>query len=224
MQCSKRLRKEWSTMDATLKFNLRAGIKATNQRTSFKRFFYCDWPLLFAGISTRTHNPIFGKQKQQKFALKFQPPSPNEAKFIGRPEWAPACNNIQRIYAYEYPDIPAPFCNLCKPWTGTHFVKYWYVCELFSSYCFYSVWKGDLFSGIDFYSSSRGMFGPGLDGNRPRCAPFWDDFFACVVKNGRNEQWALCKEYREDFMECLHHKKLVRFCCLLVSLSDLENV
>ena len=55
------------------------------------------------------------------------------------------------------------------------------------------------------------MFGPGLDGNRPRCAPFWDDFFACVVKNGRNEQWALCKEQREDFMECLHHKKLVRF-------------
>ncbi|CAH3110436.1 unnamed protein product [Pocillopora meandrina] len=52
------------------------------------------------------------------------------------------------------------------------------------------------------------MFGPGLDGNRPRCAPFWDDFFACVVKNGRNEQWALCKEQREDFMECLHHKKL----------------
>ncbi|KAL9980488.1 hypothetical protein ACROYT_G009088 [Oculina patagonica] len=52
------------------------------------------------------------------------------------------------------------------------------------------------------------MFGPGLDGNRPRCAPFWDDFFACVVRVGRNDQWVQCQNFREDYLECLHHKKL----------------
>lgn len=50
-------------MDATLKFNLRAAIKATNHKRSFERFSYCDWPLLFAGISTQTQEPIFGKHK-----------------------------------------------------------------------------------------------------------------------------------------------------------------
>ena len=51
--------------------------------------------------------------------------------------------------------------------------------------------------------------GPGLSGNRPRCAPFWDDFLACVVRVGRNDQWVQCQNYREDYLECLHHKKLV---------------
>lgn len=50
--------------------------------------------------------------------------------------------------------------------------------------------------------------GPGLSGNRPRCAPFWDDFLACVVKVGPNDQWVQCQNYREDYLECLHHKKL----------------
>ena len=51
--------------------------------------------------------------------------------------------------------------------------------------------------------------GPGLSGNRPRCAPFWDDFLACVVRVGPNDQWVQCQNYREDYLECLHHKKLV---------------
>ena len=60
-----------------------------------------------------------------------------------------------------------------------------------------------------FSSLFSRMFGPGLDGNRPRCAPFWDDFFACVVRVGRNDQWVQCQNFREDYLECLHHKKLV---------------
>ena len=51
--------------------------------------------------------------------------------------------------------------------------------------------------------------GPGLAGNRPRCAPFWDDFLACVLRVGPNDQWVQCQNYREDYLECLHHKKLV---------------
>ena len=91
MQCAKRLRKEWSQMDATLKFNLRAAIKVTNHKRSFERFSYCDWPLLFAGISTRTQEPIFGKQKACDKAC-------TDSLVCKRPR-----ATIQRIYAQRIP-------------------------------------------------------------------------------------------------------------------------
>ena len=50
----------------------------------------------------------------------------------------------------------------------------------------------------------------GIDGNRSRCAPFWDEFLSCVNRVGRRDHWEQCRNYREDYMECLHHKKLVR--------------
>ena len=78
-------------MDATLKFNLRAAIKATNHKRSFERFSYCDWPLLFAGISTRTQEPIFGKQKACDKAC-------TDSLVFKRPR-----ATLQRIYAPRIP-------------------------------------------------------------------------------------------------------------------------
>ena len=49
----------------------------------------------------------------------------------------------------------------------------------------------------------------GVDGNRSRCSAFWDDLMGCVEQVGRNDQWKKCQNEREDYFECLHHKKLV---------------
>lgn len=113
-------------MDATQKFNLRAAIKATNHKISFERFSYCDWPLLFAGISTRTQEPIFGKQKACTDSLVFKRPRAT----------------LQRIYAPRIPGYSTfIFVILSKLCSDTIFSKYWYVCVLFSIYCFYVLEK-----------------------------------------------------------------------------------
>ena len=49
----------------------------------------------------------------------------------------------------------------------------------------------------------------GVDGNRSRCSAFWDHLMSCVEQAGRNDQWQKCQNEREDYFECLHHKKLV---------------
>ena len=110
MQCAKRLRKEWSQMDATLKFNLRAAIKVTNHKRSFERFSYCDWPLLFAGISTRTQEPIFGKQKACDKAC-------TDSLVFKRPR-----ATLQRIYA---PRIPG---------YSTFILSFWANCALIQTF------------------------------------------------------------------------------------------
>ena len=110
MQCAKRLRKEWSRMDATLKFNLRAAIKATNHKRSFERFSYCDWFLLFAGISTRTQEPIFGKQKACDKAC-------TDSLVFKRPR-----ATLQRIYA---PRIPG---------YSTFILSFWANCALIQTF------------------------------------------------------------------------------------------
>lgn len=110
MQCAKRLRKEWSQMDATLKFNLRAAIKVTNHKRSFERFSYCDWPLLFAGISTRTQEPIFGKQKACDKAC-------TDSLVFRRPR-----ATLQRIYA---PRIPG---------YSTFILSFWANCALIQTF------------------------------------------------------------------------------------------
>ena len=110
MQCAKRLRKEWSQMDATLKLNLRAAIKVTNHKRSFERFSYCDWPLLFAGISTRTQEPIFGKQKACDKAC-------TDSLVFKRPR-----ATLQRIYA---PRIPG---------YSTFILSFWANCALIQTF------------------------------------------------------------------------------------------
>ena len=110
MQCAKRLRKEWSQTDATLKFNLRAAIKVTNHKRSFERFSYCDWPLSFAGISTRTQEPIFGKQKACDKAC-------TDSLVFKRPR-----ATLQRIYA---PRIPG---------YSTFILSFWANCALIQTF------------------------------------------------------------------------------------------
>lgn len=61
-------------------------------------------------------------------------------------------------------------------------------------------------SGILCHKGKMSMYG--IDGNRSRCSHFWDDFLSCVHRVGRNDHWVPCKNYREDYFECLHHKKL----------------
>lgn len=97
-------------MDATLKFNLRAAIKVTNHKRSFERFSYCDWPLLFAGISTRTQEPIFGKQKACDKAC-------TDSLVFKRPR-----ATLQRIYA---PRIPG---------YSTFILSFWANCALIQTF------------------------------------------------------------------------------------------
>ena len=46
--------------------------------------------------------------------------------------------------------------------------------------------------------------GFGARGGVGRCYPFWTDFTTCM---SRAETPSVCKEKREDYIECLHHKK-----------------
>lgn len=49
----------------------------------------------------------------------------------------------------------------------------------------------------------------GVQGGRSRCSPFWEDLMACAQEHGRRGQWEACQIQRDDYIECLHHKKLV---------------
>ncbi|KAI8908037.1 hypothetical protein EDD86DRAFT_173996, partial [Gorgonomyces haynaldii] len=46
--------------------------------------------------------------------------------------------------------------------------------------------------------------GFGLNGGRGRCFPFWQEFAKCYVES---EEPKLCAAFKEDYMECLFHKK-----------------
>mmetsp|Transcript_8950 Transcript_8950/g.19001 ORF Transcript_8950/g.19001 Transcript_8950/m.19001 type:complete len:80 (+) Transcript_8950:76-315(+) len=46
--------------------------------------------------------------------------------------------------------------------------------------------------------------GYSVDGTTGRCYPFWVDFVKCAV-NSENK-WD-CWEVKEDYLECLHHRK-----------------
>ena len=46
--------------------------------------------------------------------------------------------------------------------------------------------------------------GLGVFGGRGRCHPFWTDFSECMSKADVPSD---CKEMREDYFECLHHRK-----------------
>jgi hypothetical protein len=49
--------------------------------------------------------------------------------------------------------------------------------------------------------------GFGVKGTRGRCHAFWMDFSACMSDAA---QPAACAALREDYMECLHHRKEAR--------------
>ncbi|KXJ27884.1 NADH dehydrogenase [ubiquinone] iron-sulfur protein 5 [Exaiptasia diaphana] len=48
----------------------------------------------------------------------------------------------------------------------------------------------------------------GVQGGRSRCSPFWEELMACAQRVGRRDQWNACRVHRDDYIECLHHKKL----------------
>ena len=50
--------------------------------------------------------------------------------------------------------------------------------------------------------------GYGVDGTRGRCYTLWMDFMACAAKRGSYGA-DVCQNEREDYLECLHHAKLV---------------
>ena len=50
--------------------------------------------------------------------------------------------------------------------------------------------------------------GHGARGGRGRCYTLWTEFMACVAKNN-SISMNVCQKEREDYMECLHHTKLV---------------
>lgn len=45
----------------------------------------------------------------------------------------------------------------------------------------------------------------GLKGESSRCAPFWQFFSDCVHESP--DPTSVCKEARDDYIECLHHAK-----------------
>ena len=50
--------------------------------------------------------------------------------------------------------------------------------------------------------------GHGARGGRGRCYTLWRDFVTCLTKAGTTSM-DVCQPEREDYMECLHHNKLV---------------
>ncbi|KAK9809235.1 hypothetical protein WJX72_011875 [[Myrmecia] bisecta] len=46
--------------------------------------------------------------------------------------------------------------------------------------------------------------GFGLTGSTGRCFPLWMDFSECM---STAEEPAKCKDLRDDYLECLHHRK-----------------
>ncbi|KAK6497119.1 hypothetical protein TWF506_004594 [Arthrobotrys conoides] len=52
--------------------------------------------------------------------------------------------------------------------------------------------------------------GYGATGGVTPCFPFWQDFLACYIMNTTKYSDAgklLCRPYRDDYYECLHHTK-----------------
>jgi len=47
--------------------------------------------------------------------------------------------------------------------------------------------------------------GFGSRGSTGRCYNMWEDFSSCLKDN--KEDISPCKDYRDDYMECLHHRK-----------------
>ena len=58
------------------------------------------------------------------------------------------------------------------------------------------------------------VVGFGAHGGRGRCYLLWQDFVSCISKAGKASM-DVCQNEREDYLECLHHYKLVRMLVLI---------
>ena len=47
------------------------------------------------------------------------------------------------------------------------------------------------------------------DGDYGRCFQFWQELVDCFGEHGRYGQHTKCVKQKEDYDECLHHRKLV---------------
>ena len=55
------------------------------------------------------------------------------------------------------------------------------------------------------------VVGYGFIRGRGRCFTLWKDFMTCAEKHGTYGA-NVCQAEREDYLECLHHTKLVCLC------------
>ena len=101
-----------------------------------------------------------------------------------------------------------------------------------------SVCESELFGRFSFpflraVSSAVSVMvsGHGARGGRGRCFTLWKDFMSCVAQQG-SYGFNVCQSEREDYLECLHHTKLVSICLtttadlcsILVNCSELINL
>jgi hypothetical protein len=49
------------------------------------------------------------------------------------------------------------------------------------------------------------------DGDYGRCFQFWQELVDCFGEHGRYGQHTKCVQQKEDYYECLNHRKLVNF-------------
>ena len=63
---------------------------------------------------------------------------------------------------------------------------------------------------LALYSAHHGtmVYGRGTKGGRGRCFGLWQEFSKCLEHNGKYKL-DVCQLQREDYLECLHHTKLV---------------
>lgn len=55
--------------------------------------------------------------------------------------------------------------------------------------------------------------GQGLFTKEGRCNPFWKAFVNC--EKGTSQPYQDCKDFMDDYVECLHHRKEVCFHALV---------
>eukprot|EP00794_Sanderia_malayensis_P004646 gene4646-5254_t len=51
------------------------------------------------------------------------------------------------------------------------------------------------------------MYGSSNHGGTNKCFRFYEDLAECSRAAGRNDYYIMCKNEREDYLECLHQKK-----------------
>eukprot|EP00558_Chaetoceros_sp_UNC1202_P003673 CAMPEP_0197235130 /NCGR_PEP_ID=MMETSP1429-20130617/2636_1 /TAXON_ID=49237 /ORGANISM="Chaetoceros sp., Strain UNC1202" /LENGTH=78 /DNA_ID=CAMNT_0042693651 /DNA_START=51 /DNA_END=287 /DNA_ORIENTATION=+ len=49
--------------------------------------------------------------------------------------------------------------------------------------------------------------GYGIRGGIGRCYPFFAEFKECLMNDETSEKGEVCMPHREDYFECLHHRK-----------------
>lgn len=56
--------------------------------------------------------------------------------------------------------------------------------------------------------TNKMVTGHGARGGRGRCFAMWQEFMKCITDGG-TVSLDVCQLQREDYLECLHHQKLV---------------